>query len=298
MDRWKTCLASAALSGAIALGAVALTSQESDAIPATVARVPSAVAAVTPAVVEEAEPATEALDAISTDARFAVSVLDVATGEGLELSHDPGGDEDVDTASFDTASIVKVDILAALLLQHQEAGTELTTSERALATVMIEQSDNDAATSLFRAVGGEDGLEDFNRTIGLTGTDVGANGNWGLTQTTAQDQVRLLQVVFGDESVLSEESQAFEQALMADVVDAQTFGVSAAADDPADAALKIGYLQRSATGLWDVTSIGRIEVDGRTLLVAVLSDGSSSLAAGTALVDDVARAAVDDLTAI
>ena len=47
-------------------------------------------------------------------------------------------------------------------------------------------------------------------------------------------------------------------------------------------------------GLWDVTSIGRVDVDGRTYLVAVLSDGNASLAQGAALTGEVARAAVAD----
>jgi len=95
--------------------------------------------------------------------------------------------------------------------------------------------------------------------------------------------------------VLDADSQAYEQGLMSNVVDSQNFGVSAAADDVGDAALKVGYLQRSATGLWDVTSIGRIESDGHTYLVAVLSDGNTSFDSGVDLVDQVARAAVDAL---
>jgi hypothetical protein len=290
MHRWTTWLASATLSTAIAVGAVTLSSQDSDAAPApttssTIAAT-SAVGPDSPAVAAVAEPSTDELDAIETDARFSVSVLDTGTGEALTY-----GD-----GSFDTASIVKVDILAALLHLHQQAGTELTATEQAQAAAMIEESDNDSATALFESVGGESGLEEFNDLIGLTDTDVGADGYWGLTQTTSEDQIRLLQVVFGDDSVLSADSQEYEQSLMSQVVDSQTFGVSAAADDADDIALKVGYLQRSATGLWDVTSIGRIEAGGHTYLVAVLSDGDDSLAAGSALVDEVARQAVAALT--
>lgn len=48
-----------------------------------------------------------------------------------------------------------------------------------------------------------------------------------------------------------------------------------AADDPAAAELKVGWLQRSATGLWVVNSIGSVERGGRRYLVAVLSDGNT-----------------------
>jgi beta-lactamase class A len=297
MDRWKTWIASATLSCAVIAGVVTLTSQDSDASPADTSPAVTSTAAadattpVTPVAVTEdeaVEPTTEALDAIATDTRFSVSVLDVDTGE--ELTYGSG--------QFDTASIVKVDILAALLHQHAEAGTAMTAAQEELAAAMIERSDNASATVLFQAVGGEEGLEEFNRLIGLTDTDVGADGSWGLTQTTSADQVRLLQVVLGDDSVLGADDRAYVESLMTQVVDAQNFGVSAAADDPDAAALKVGYLQRSATGRWDVTSIGRIEAAGRTYLLAVLSDGSRDLAAGTEVVDAVARAAVADLTAI
>ncbi|AXT84018.1 hypothetical protein C6I20_01620 [Aeromicrobium sp. A1-2] len=233
-------------------------------------------------------PSLSGLDAIDADGKFAVAVLDIDSGESLTY-----GEE-----AFDTASIVKVDILAALLWQHQQAGTSLSATERAQAAAMIQYSDNASATALFNAVGGRSGLELFNESIGLEDTVVGSNGSWGLTQTTATDQIRLLQVVFGAESVLTADSQAYEQSLMSGVVHEQVLGVSAAADDPDDAALKVGYLQRSATGLWDVTSIGQIKADGRTYLVAVLTDGSPSLESGVDLADQVARAAVSALTAI
>ncbi|WP_200954984.1 serine hydrolase [Aeromicrobium sp. Root236] len=273
----------------IAIAGLTLAPQDSDAAGAATPEAPATTTApTTPAAATVAEPSTATLEAIDTDADFSVAAVDVDTGETLTY-----GD-----GSFDTASIVKVDILAALLHRAQRDGRTLTGSEQALATAMIERSDNAAATTLFNAVGGKTGLDAFNDVIGLDDTVVGSNGNWGLTQTTAVDQLRLLEVVFGDDSVLTADSQAYEQGLMSHVVEAQSFGVSAAADDPDDAALKVGYLQRSVTGLWDVTSIGEIEAGGHTYLVAVLTDGNASYDGGVALADAVARAAVSGLSAI
>ncbi len=51
-----------------------------------------------------------------------------------------------DDTPYDTASIIKVDILATLLLQAQDAGRTLDAHERALAEAMIKHSDNDSAT--------------------------------------------------------------------------------------------------------------------------------------------------------
>ena len=49
---------------------------------------------------------------------------------------------------------------------------------------MIRESDNDAASDLWSQIGAEDGLAAANSTFGLTDTDPGADGYWGLTTTT------------------------------------------------------------------------------------------------------------------
>ncbi|MFF2162784.1 serine hydrolase [Streptomyces sp. NPDC058175] len=206
------------------------------------------------------------------------------------------------TSAFDTASIVKVDILAALLLRAQDAGRALTAQERAYATAMIENSDNASATALWEAIGGADGLDAANLTLGLTGTSGGAGGEWGLTRTTADDQLTLLRAVFGTEgakgagSGLSAASRAYVAGLMGRIALDQRWGVSAAADSASVCALKNGWLPRSATGLWDINSVGRVSVGGRRYLVSVLSDGNATKEAGVALVEGVAKAAVSVLT--
>ena len=121
------------------------------------------------------------------------------------------------------------------------------------------------------------------RRLGLTGTEGGDGALWGLTQTTAADQLTLLQQVFGDDSELSEASRSYLQGLMGQIAADQHWGVSAAADG-SGWALKNGWLARSTTGLWDINSIGRVTVDGHDYLVAVLSKGNSTQAKGISLV--------------
>lgn len=60
-------------------------------------------------------------------------------------------------------------------------------------------------------------------------------------------------------------------------------------------ALKNGWMPRTATGMWDVNSIGRVSVDGRMCLLAVLSDGHATKEAGISLVEAAARKAVSFL---
>ncbi|MFF4057925.1 serine hydrolase [Streptomyces sp. NPDC001668] len=222
---------------------------------------------------------------VTGEQKVSVAVLDLKSGAGAV--HGDG--------AFDTASIVKVDILAVLLLRHQEAGTRLSAREKAYATTMIENSDNTAASALWDVIGRASGLDAANRKLGLTGTEGGDGALWGLTQTTAADQLTLLQQVFGDDSKLSEASRSYLRGLMERIEADQRWGVSAAADG-SGWALKNGWLPRSTTGLWDINSVGRVTVAGHAYLVAVLSNGNSTQAQGISLVEAAAKAAVSVFT--
>lgn len=66
-----------------------------------------------------------------------------------------------------------------------------------------------------------------------------------------------------------------------------------AAADGSSWALKNGWLPRSATGLWDINSIGRVTAsDGDEYLVVVLSNGNATKEKGISLVESAAEAAV------
>ncbi|MGQ5636049.1 MULTISPECIES: serine hydrolase [unclassified Streptomyces] len=202
-------------------------------------------------------------------------------------------------SAYDTASIVKVDILAALLLKAQDAGRQLTAEERGHAEPMIERSDNTAADPLWREIGQASGLAAANKRLGLTSTTGGSGGKWGLTRTTASDQIRLLRDVFDGTAAsssgsagLNTRSRAYVRTLMGRVLPEQSWGVPAAGASGTPRALKNGWLQRTTTGLWDVNSIGQVTVKGHRYLVAVLSNGSASMSTGVSLVERTARAAV------
>ncbi|MFD4691387.1 serine hydrolase [Streptomyces sp. NPDC058463] len=270
------------LAGSAAGGAY-LVGRSPDRAPAAVASVssassPSAAASTSeePEVDLDAELA-DALAPLTGGADVSVAVVDTASGAGAVY-----GD-----GAYDTASIVKVDILAALLLLAQDERRELNGAEHAWAEAMIRRSDNTSATELLKTVGGAEGLDAANERLGLSGTT--AAHAWGLTQTTATDQVRLLKAVFGTDSELSTSSRAYLTELMGEVQADQRWGVSAAGSG---AALKNGWMPRTTTGLWDINSIGRVESGGSTYLVAVLSRGHATKEAGVALVESVAKAAV------
>ncbi|MET7490228.1 serine hydrolase [Streptomyces sp. NPDC005538] len=231
---------------------------------------------------------------VSGTARATVPSEARVTSAVLDLDH-PGGQPLVrgKNLPYDTASIIKVDILATLLLQAQDAGRGLTQQERTRTEAMIERSDNDAATALWREIGQAPGLEAANKRLGLSSTVGGDGGLWGLTRTTATDQIRLLRAVFADSgtsSALTTASRTYIRTLMTRIATDQSWGVSAASDS--GWALKNGWLQRSTTGLWDINSVGEVTSGTHHYLVAVLSDGNASMTGGIAAVERAARAAV------
>lgn len=228
--------------------------------------------------------------------KVAAAVLDLDGSGGKPAVYGENG-------RYDTASIIKVDILATALLQAQDAGHGLSKDQRKQAGVMIRHSDNDAANALWRQIGQASGLDKANKRLGLTKTKGGEGPTWGLTRTTAADQIRLLRVVFDDRTAahlgakgLDKTSRAYIRGLMTQIQDDQAWGVSAAADHSAWA-LKNGWLQRSGSGLWDVNSVGRITAGKHHYLVSVLSNGSTTMKDGVALVERAAKAAVAEASA-
>jgi hypothetical protein len=210
----------------------------------------------------------------------AVGVIDISSG--ARALFDPA-------RSFPAASLEKADILAALLLEHQQAGTLVTRQQAALAVPMIENSSDEAATDLYQAVGGAAGMTSANAELGLTHTVIGPSGHGGLAAaTTVSDQLRLLADLTARTSVLSSASQDYELDLMADVQASQRWGVSAVATPGTSCAIKDGWLPDPA--LWVTNSMGVVDHDGQRLLIVVLADGQPTEATGIAL---VAGAAAD-----
>jgi hypothetical protein len=211
-----------------------------------------------------------------------VSAEDVTTGVTASYH----GDQ-----KYVTASTIKVDILAALLYRTHG---DLTDEEQQLATTMIENSDNDAATDLFESVGLASGLDAVNKVFGLHQTSV--NEAWGLTTTDTGDWLKLLRQVFTTRSSLTFDERRYIRTLMGNVESDQQWGVPAAADRGTTFFVKNGWLPRSATGLWVINSIGEVTYHGQHLLIAVMSDNNTSESSGISLVEGIAKKAAAAVT--
>lgn len=197
--------------------------------------------------------------------------------------------------AFHTASIVKADILAALLLNVQRGHMTLDQFEMDLASKMIGYSDNDAASTLWDAVGRAPGIAAANRNLGLRYTVPDEEDYWGLTLTTVTDQLRLLADLTSRRSPLAAASRHYEMSLLRDVEPGQDWGVTVAADPGTRSAVKNGWLP-DPQGWWMINSIGVITRGGHQLLAAVLSSGQPSLGAGIAQVEVIAKAAAGVIT--
>ncbi|NUR85682.1 MAG: hypothetical protein HOY71_16520 [Nonomuraea sp.] len=206
----------------------------------------------------------------------AVSVREVGTGRAF--SYNRG----LRTA---TASVVKVDLVMALLLKAQRQHRGLTGRERRIAARAVQVSDNAAASALWTAIGGGAGLAAANRRLGLRATRPGPGGAWGSTTTSADDQIRLLNALTSPASPLTARHRRYVLGLMSGVAREQRWGVSAAGHD---VALKNGWLPRARHGgRWTVNSIGRVRSHGHTYLIAVISERQPSMGAGIRTVEHV-----------
>jgi hypothetical protein len=202
------------------------------------------------------------------------AVYDIRTGQTWEIGTGPAQPE---------ASIVKLDILETMLARPQ--GAALSPADQALARSMIEDSDNDAATSLWNEDGGAAGLTYYDDRAGLTQTIPSACvtcagfsfPGWGLSTTVPQDQLTLLKqlVVPGPQPLLSSAARSYALSLMEHVTATQRWGISGGVPAGVKVALKDGWLPLNAAATnWQVNSVGWVSGGGRDYLIAVLCTGS------------------------
>src|ERR1700722_134490 len=193
---------------------------------------------------------------------------------------------------FDSASIVKAIILGALLRWHQETGAPLSSWERSEATLMITQSDNDAATALWDEVG-MTRLRQFLDLAKMDQTELGQGGYWGLTQVTAHDEMLLLELLTLRNSVLTDSSRSYELGLMSRVISGQRWGTPAGAPGTVTVHVKNGWLPDDSG--WHVNSIGAFTGRDRNYLMAVLTDASPTEAYGIGTIEGGAGGVHRDL---
>jgi Beta-lactamase enzyme family len=251
--------------------------------PATVApAAPAAVGAPSGSPAASPSPATGPLGAqaqaylAGRHGRVEVTVYDVSSGQQWTLGQQAPQAE---------ASVVNVEVLEAVLRQRSSQRTVLSLTEQDLAPLMIELSDNDAATTLWADVGGAKGLRAFDHLAGLAHTSPSNCGQcpgfswpgWALTTSTPQDQITLLRQLVQPSGVLDTNDQKYALYLLEHVTLPQRWGVSGGVPAGLMMALKNGWLPPgTGNSGWQVNSVGWVSGDGRDYLMAVFSTGNPS----------------------
>jgi hypothetical protein len=209
---------------------------------------------------------------------------------------DPGQDVQCwldSSAHFDSASVVKVIILGALLRLAADQHRNLTRTEAGLATAMITRSDNDAASALWDELGHRF-IQDFLDLAQMNRTYLGPGPAWGLTQITAYDEVLLLRLLLNQNRVLDTAARDYALGLMARVIPSQRWGVPVGAPRSLIVHVKNGWLPLDPHG-WRINSIGCFTGRGGGYSIVVLTQDNPTMTYGIDTVQAVARAVNHDL---
>ncbi|MEU7096889.1 serine hydrolase [Streptomyces longwoodensis] len=209
----------------------------------------------------------------------ALGVYDRSTGTTCSLNS---------TTAFDSASTVKVTVLATLLWDAKKTNRYLTDTEADLTKAMITASDNDATSTLWKQLGVAK-IQGFLTAAGMTKTVPGADGYWGLTQENVEDEQKLLKLITAKNTVLSDNSRAYMLKLMGQVVADQRWGTPAGAPSSVAVHVKNGWLQRSTHG-WRVHSLGTFNGAGHDYMISVLTQDNSTMDYGVTTIQNVAKA--------
>ncbi|WP_419994052.1 serine hydrolase [Streptomyces boninensis] len=201
---------------------------------------------------------------------------------GIDCAHNP-------RRRIETASVAKLMIMQAVAYRAKQEHRTLSPSEKQQLRPMITASDNNAASRLWSHVGRER-MQRFLDKAGLDDTRLGWGRYWGLSQTTARDQLTLLDHLTRKDSPLATDaSRAYMRDLLAHIRTGQRWGVTAGAPEGARVRLKNGWLPRPSGG-WRVHSVGTVGGGDRDYRIAVLTTGSATMDTGVRTVEHVARA--------
>lgn len=213
-------------------------------------------------------------------------VFDARTGCHYRLAHDN---------RQRSASVFKLMVMAGTLLEAQNDGRDVSDWEMSQLHPMITESADGPVRALWYSFGASPWYGEQGRIFGLEDTTVrGDDGSaWGLTTTSAADQVDLLrQVLLGEWGPLDEGSRVVAFDLMTDVVATQTWGVTAGVPDGWTVAQKNGF-----AGI-TINSVGWVDEPGPSdgYVVAILSQGWSDHPSGIAAVERVSEWVAEVMT--
>jgi hypothetical protein len=184
-------------------------------------------------------------------------------------------------ARFQSASVVKVLILAAELQRIADSGERLGPAAAAELERMITVSDNRAATAVFARIGPER-LDAIAHRAGMR--DFRSSSTWGASEISAAD----LATMFADLGrAFPERYERFGLGLLGSIVAEQRWGIArVAADRGWSVRFKGGW--RLDPGGQIVNQAAELRRDGAERSIAVLTDRQPSMSYGVATIEGVA----------
>lgn len=201
-------------------------------------------------------------------------------------------------------SVAKLLVLETMLREHEEEGSQLDDGEIAMATKMIENSDNKIEYQLYLQAGGLDALQDTLSWLGMRHTVAGLNDP-ALSTSTAVDGLHMLAPLLDHPIVIagvahkpfSAYSRSVALDMMRNVESDQAWGVSAVADPGTPVALKNGWLSvdnhngpgNNDDGRWLVNSVGIATVHGQQVLLSAFTQHGPDYVSGIHLVESLVK---------
>lgn len=192
----------------------------------------------------------------------------------------------------DSASLVKLTILCALLRRHMEQHQYLTEDELNQTAAMITASDGSATSALWQRLG-RGGIQHFLGLAGMNHTTPGPGSYWGLTQITAGDEMTLLTLLTTAKEVLDGPSRQYALNLMSNVIPSQHWGAPAGSPG-GTVGVQDGWMRRRS-GDWRVNSIGTFTGRSAGYQIVMLTLDNQTMAYGAATIEDAAAVIHRDL---
>jgi len=179
-----------------------------------------------------------------------------------------------------SASVVKVMFMVALLRQPDVRDDPLTRSERRLIGPMIKRSDNQAATAIYNRVG-EAALYALAREAGMD--HFTTQPTWGLSTITAREQARFF---YRLEEFIPRRHRGYAMHLLTKIVSSQRWGIPPVAPGGWKLHFKGGWSGRPS---WRINQVMLLRKPPRRFSVAILTREQPSKEYGEHSIEGVAR---------
>jgi beta-lactamase class A len=218
--------------------------------------------------------------------RVTASIQDVRDGCEFHLHS---------TMRITTASVIKAQVLGAVLLKAQSEHRSLDARERHDIHPMIHDSfNNPYVPDLYNDVGGIAGMDRFDRKMHAFHTT--NTEEYGATVTTSNDRTNIVRRMLYGGGPMHAAYRKVAWHYMSHVTPTQRWGITAGMRRGWSVALKNGFYPLGS-GNWRVGSTGFLRAPGsdRGYAITIMTDNDITQADGMRLVQEVARRAAERL---